>query len=319
MSLQNSTSCISDDLLYRYLDGQLKGKALRHVEAHINQCSECMDQLVFTLSLNEKPISQDEGEMIRQLDTLSPEAKLDQIRPFLPAAPSQENNPSKHSSDPLYQFFGAWGPRRIKPAWVVAALLVAFLGVRWGVSFYNTTWQLWRAKASLEQHEHFYIAEARLAGEYSSTGMSMLMNDNKESEGDDVYARSNTRIERVLARQPKRPEALQLAAQLAIFQQHYGRADSLLNVAVQLEPNAAIYNDLGKLAYDQAHYIEAQSWFQQSIAADSSFATAYYNLALVETELNQLDSARQRLQIYLELEDHEDWRRAAQRLLQEIS
>ena len=313
--MQNQEACISAETLYKYISGQLGGRSLQKVEAHLSICSECMDRFVMATRVNKLTISTDEEIMLSQIDTLSDEEKLARIHPFFPNA--TETSTKKQS---IFKRFTnhrpASLPQRIKPAIVFAGFVLVFILGRLSINFYNTSWQIIQAKAALEEHHSIQVGQVRLAGDYSPSGIGTLMAEDEPAN--QALTQSQNRIERALSRQPNRPDALHVEAQIAILNNNYAAADSLLNKSLQVESDAASLNDKGIVAFKQNDIQKAKIYFERAIHSDSTFATAFYNLALVESQLGQSDSARQHLRKFLQLEDSKAWQRAAQSLLQRM-
>ncbi len=314
--MQHQEACISAETLYKYLSGQLGGTSLQKVEAHLSSCSECMDRFVMATGVDKLHISSEEESILSQIDTQSVEEKLARIRPFFPNA--TETSTKRRQS--IFTRFAnrrpASLPQRLKPAILFAGLvLVLFVG-RLSINFYNTSWQIIQAKSALEKHHSIQVGQVRLAGDFPPSGIGTLMAEDEPAN--QALTKSQNRINRALSRQPNRPDALHVEAQIAILNNNYAVADSLLNESLQVESDAASINDKGIVAFKQNNFRNAKIYFERAIHSDSTFATAFYNLALVESQLNQSESARQHLRKFLQLEDNKAWQRAAQSLLRHM-
>ena len=76
-------------------------------------------------------------------------------------------------------------------------------------------------------------------------------------------------------------------------------ANKYLNFCKNLEANNEeknkLYFILGRLMYKQKSYKQAISYFEKSIKLDNQSYKAYYNIALIYIELNELDKAKENL------------------------
>jgi tetratricopeptide (TPR) repeat protein len=103
-----------------------------------------------------------------------------------------------------------------------------------------------------------------------------------------------------------------IRAEIAILKEEPASAlDLLETVPARFRSLPGYLNLLGVTRFHQEHYEAALQLFQQALQVDSTFGKAYYNLALVYSELGEKEKARENFEKYKSLEKDERWMRIA--------
>ncbi|NIR52823.1 MAG: tetratricopeptide repeat protein, partial [Aliifodinibius sp.] len=205
-------------------------------------------------------------------------------------------------------------------AYAFAAIVVIALAAWGGVRYYNTTYQIQKAEALLEENVTFYIRNRpRLAGDYPSRGVDILMSDTDPADSSSYLTNALHHTQHAIERGSTSPKARQLQAQVFILEKEYGKADSIFSlIAEKSKTKAELLNDQGVLKFKQNKWHEAEQHFRAAIQVDSTFKEAYYNLALAQDKLGNKQQAVATLKRYLPLETDEGWKNAAREYLKDL-
>ncbi len=111
------------------------------------------------------------------------------------------------------------------------------------------------------------------------------------------------RFKEFLLNYPDFPGAWVNLAILAAGKGDDAAAASHIESALQIDPaNAAAFNQLGMLKRRQGYFPEAEAAYMKAVTAQPEYALAHYNLGVLnELYLQQLDTALQHFELYLEL------------------
>ncbi len=110
-----------------------------------------------------------------------------------------------------------------------------------------------------------------------------------------------------LAQQTDSPPSLLQQAQTALQEERYADAETLLNKAVENEPNSAeAYYTLGLSLHLQTEVLEAIAAYENAIRIDPKYDLPYINLGLAFIEINQLDKANKVFHDILALPDRNE-------------
>jgi hypothetical protein len=197
-------------------------------------------------------------------------------------------------------------------AFVFILLIVITVSIRFAIYYYNTSYQVLKARDLLESNYRVYMKDTpRLSGEYQSTGISTLLSGEDDNESYLNQALQYTK--NALQNDKKSYPAKLLQAQIFIINNEYGKADSVFNQIE--ETTASFFNDEGVLKYLNDDLKSAAKYFTLSINKDKNFKEAYYNLALTKYRSGDKKAALNHLKQYLLLETDEGWRNAAENLI----
>jgi hypothetical protein len=202
------------------------------------------------------------------------------------------------------------------PRYAFAALLLIIItaGSYFGISYYNTTYQMDLASNLLKENYRIYMSDTpRLSGGYGSTGISTILSAEEDSES--YLERAAEYSARAMRNDPGSDRARRIRAQICIINNHYTKADSILNSIEQ--KTAGLLNDMGVINFLKEDLPGAERYFKLSIQKDNTFKEAYYNLAITRLKSGDNNTAEQYLREYLTLEDDEGWRNAALNLLEQ--
>ena len=180
---------------------------------------------------------------------------------------------------------------------------------------YHTTYKNHIAQNLLEENYRIYISgQPRLSGGYQSTGISQLMSGDEDSLNYLNHAKEI--INEVLKYDSNDKQALHLKAQVLIMQEQNHKADSLLNIALSQETTSPeMLNDLGVVYFAKKEWQKAKTFFKLCLKQDPNYTEAYYNLALTEINLSNIDDARSAIDSFLKLEIDPGWKNAGLNLL----
>lgn len=111
------------------------------------------------------------------------------------------------------------------------------------------------------------------------------------------------RFKEFLLNYPDFPGAWVNLAIIAAGQGDDAAAATHIESALQIDPaNATALNQLGMLKRRQGYFPEAEAAYMKAVTAQPEYALAHYNLGVLnELYLQQLDTALQHFELYLEL------------------
>jgi len=322
---EKNSNCISDDLLYRYLEGRISESEAEAIEKHLNSCPVCFNDMASVVRNSLTPATESEEAEIARMRIITPEQQVAKIleycKPFLkePARRKQVKF-TVIIKNRIKQFIEKWIYTRYvwRPGIAVSVLIIFICGILLGVRYFNTGYQISEAEKLLLKNQRIFIENARLSGGYSSTGMSVILAP--ENEKFTYLDQAESKLNRAVSKGAKALKAKRLLAHIFLFKNQNARADSVF-VQIEREPetSAASLNDLGVLYFQKQQWGKAVDYFQSAIEINENFPEPYYNLALTKKEMEKLDEALAIFNKYVEIEDDEVWRDAAKRLISEIN
>lgn len=324
--LKKNKECISDDLLYSYLEGRVTEAEAIAIQRHLNSCTTCFNEMTSLLRNSFSPATDTEKREIAKMRTITPQEQVSRILAYheqlndISAEISKREIKIKEIMESIKEFLEKWIYSKYswKPALAALALIIFILGLYCGVQYYNTNYQILQAENILLVKHKIFIENTRLSGGYKSTGISILMaaDDDKLS----YLEQAKSRLIRAINKDSRSLKAIQLLAQIFIIEREDAKADSILTqMKKAATPSAALLNDLGVLYFQKREWKNAANNFQSARALDKNFLEAYYNLGLAKMKLHEPDEAISILNKYLELEDDEVWKDAAQHLISKIN
>jgi len=205
------------------------------------------------------------------------------------------------------------------PKWSYAAVgatmcIVFALG---GTRYYQIIYRLnLSAKILKENHRIFIEQTPRPSGGYAASGISILMAPDTTS----YLTQALELTKKALDSGADKGNSQRLLARIFIFQNQLERADSVFNrMDAAVQNSADVLNDRGVLEFQRQNWSVAANYFEAAIRADSTFAEAYYNLALALSKENQKPEAIALLNEFLKIEKDEGWKNAAQELIEQLS
>ncbi len=302
------TQCITDDILYDYLNKIIKKKERRTVEAHVNSCDHCLHRLATLLRMAYAPITMDEKEELDRLRTMTPEEQVERIIRYNKQLNLQKKTSIIEKLEILLKGY------RLKPVYAIVVLGLVIVLVNRGLNYYHTGFQVERAETMLIRDHGIFIKDARVSGGYGPSAISILLSPEKEKSP--YLKQAEKRLKQATLHDANDPRATQLLAQVYIFQKDLPKADSLLmKLRDSTPPSAELMNDIGVVYFQKQDWQRAAANFRHAIEINGQFAEAYFNLALVLIKMQSPQEAAPVLRKYQQLETDENWKNAAQWLL----
>jgi tetratricopeptide (TPR) repeat protein len=326
---EEAGECVSDELLFRYLDDAATPEEARVVQKHLLECKTCFDVVAalakdslhapneaewveFEKTVKPNPEKQIAGIMSRVNDLFQPSSRKVSERTEEPFVYKWAVLPMQSMGERLRRWFEVpkLAPRY---ALALAVLLVVIAGTYWGMRFYKTTYRIAQAERLLRENYKVYMADTpRLSGGYESKAIGILMADSESVAAESFYLHQvSALVKAAIASGAESAKAKQLLAQILIIKKNTPRPIRSLNNFNQVTKSAAVLNDLGVLYFGQEVWETAAQYFGAAMQADSQFVEARYNLALTKAKLGATDEAISILQDYINLETDEGWRNAA--------
>lgn len=329
--IKKKEECISDELLFRYLEGKITQSEASAIERHLNSCPMCFEQMASLLRHSLSPATESEKREIAMLRTITPEEQVSKIllyheqlgrtvsekpqkeEKFILATIRKLKNSVKKFFEKVIPFEFKW-----RPALAALTLIILIIGSYWGVQYYHTDYQILKAENILRTKHRVFIEDTRLSGGYRSSVISMLMTPEEEQAAYLEQARSH--LEESIKNGSESIKARQLLAQIFIIEKKFDRADSILaKIGKESISSAALLNDIGVLYFQKKDWKNAANNFQLALEIDEKFCEAYYNLALTKEKLGVPVEAILILKKYIKLENDEAWKNAAQHLIKKIT
>ncbi len=316
--MTQSSKCLNDDTLYKYIDKQLGDEERERADRHLNECPECLTSLASLIKLATAPLTDEEKKILESIEQVPVEKRLESILKShvhdVPSEPIWRKILSKaHSwlfptfATPAKRFFAC-------PAYILSYALVILASFS-GIRFYNTTYHIMRAQNTLKRNYAISADTPRLSGKYKYNRISQYM----DKESDQSYLNvSQDRLDKALRHKRDSDKASILLAQTYIIANQFDKADSVFQHILQSDQIAATaFNDIGVLSFQQQQYTQAEDYFLKSIEAESTFLKAYYNLSLTKNKLGKRDEAIQLIQHYIDSEKNDTWNAVAKNLLRD--
>lgn len=323
--IEKSGNCVSDELLYRFLEGMVTESEAEIIEKHVNSCQVCFSEMASIAKNSLSPITDFEKSEITKLRIITRDEQLSKILEYCGQAGEKPEKGKKVKiaviiKERVKDFFEKWINTKYiwKPAIVFSILIFFIAGIYSGIRYYNTSYQIYQAEKLLQNKHRIYIENPRLSGGYGSKGIGMLMGH--EADKLSYVEQSKSKLNKAIEKGSKSLQARQLLAQAFIIEEQNAKADSIFKtIGDTVKTSAALLNDIGVLNFQKGDLKKAALNFESALAIEKDFAEAYYNLALVKIKLQQLSEAIIYLEKYLKLEDNKDWNKAAQSLINRIN
>lgn len=320
----DAAECISDDLLFRYVEGATTRAETSRINKHLSSCENCFNLMASLIKNEQSPLNEQELENVKELIKTPIEEQVAKILGYHEqlSQPISEKNTivNSFSFEALIQSIKSSVDRWnyiLKPVAVAVGIVVLMIMGYRGVRYYKTGYQIVKAENLLHDNYKNYIEDARLSGSYEPSGISVLMD--AEDANFTYLELAKSRLMDAIDRNFESAKAQQLLAQIFIIEKDYTKADSILTqVKNEFELTASLLNDIGVLYYRKNDWKNAAENFSSAIKVDANFIEAYYNLALAKLKLDESEEARLYLEKYLKLESDGEWNIAAQRLIDQI-
>jgi tetratricopeptide (TPR) repeat protein len=317
--------CITDDLLYRYIEGNVTAAEAEAIEQHLNLCPACFSDLASVVKNSLTPITDFEQSEIAKIRTITADEQVSKILEYCGQFARQPEKRKKVKItttilNRIKQFFEKWIYTRYawRPAIAFAVLLIIFIGVRPGIRNYIVGKQISRAETILSEFYKVPKGDARLTGGFDPSSLGELMAANEKQP--DYLEKAESNVNRAIKNKSNSLKARQILAKVYLIEKQTSKADSIfLQMEAENIKSASLLNDIGVLYFHKKNWKQAAYYFQSAIEIDENLLEAYYNLALVKNNLNQFVEATTILNEYLKIEHNENWRRFALQLRDEIN
>jgi len=313
---------ISPELMYEYLEGELSQGKRRQVEAHLATCQTCFQELSLFLRNALQPATAAEEAALAKISRITREEQITKILTAVSQECAVVNESGKFKV--LKKLFAhikldwlKFERRGWRPAVAITSLVVLIVALAFSVHYYRTDYKIRQAENILQTNHRVYIEDVRLAGDYKPTGISMLMDEADEKL---VYLdQAKSRLEQAFENGAESLKGQRLLSQIYIIEKDFKKADSLFaHLKADSKASAALYNDVGVLAYQENDWQRAAEYFELALKKDAQMREAYYNLALANMQQEDFKKAILMLQKYVLLENDKAWINAALNLLNKI-
>lgn len=320
-NLGKSSDCINDELLCRYIDATVTKSEAAAIEKHLNSCPACFNDMVSIVKNSLSPITDFEKNEINKLRTITRDEQVTRIlKHYEPPKRSRKVKTRATIKQRVEEFYEKWIYIKSgwRPAIVTSALIIFFASIYLVLKYYNTDYQISQAEKLLLNKYRVYIESPRLSGGYRSTGISLLMGH--EDAKLSYVEKTQSKLNKAIESGSKSIKAKQLLAQTFIIEQQNASADSIFKViGDKINTSASLLNDRGVFYFQKGDWEQAEYNFEVALKVDKNFLEAYYNLALTKIKMHDLNEALIYLEKYQTLEHNEDWKNAAQSLINKIN
>jgi len=206
------------------------------------------------------------------------------------------------------------------PAWAFTIIILAYGGFT-GLQYYRIDYRINKAASLLADSQTTYFGTPQLSGHYRMSAQGTVLTGSASSSKplDKSLIDAHQLVLGALSHSAESQQAQLILSDIYLLNKDYRQADSLLKTITQEdEKSAAAFNNLGVSRYSEQEWQLARNYFQLAIRADSTFAVAHFNLALVDDKMGDRSAALSHIRQYLQLEKNEGWRNAAHRLKQKL-
>ncbi|MBN2009544.1 zf-HC2 domain-containing protein [candidate division KSB1 bacterium] len=329
-TIHKQEGCIQANIMYQYLEGTLSDSEKHDVEHHLSTCDACLNEITSLVRNAYLPMSEQEMVDIEKIRNTTSEQQVEKIISYIrvqketePDVLVAENKTAEQRVTKLTnklkamitRFFSVHNFR--KPAIAFALVLIIATGIYSTYRYYRINYPINQAEQMMLANHRTFIEDARLSGGYGSSGISMLMAP--EDESDNYLKSVKADLLTAIKHGATSDKAKLLLAQVFIIERSFNQADSILNKLKADEPeNAAVFNDIGVFYFEQRDWEAAANYFERALTLNDRLLEAYFNLALSKLKLNNPDAALLALNNYLTYETDEAWKNAALRLKNNI-
>lgn len=322
-----SEDCLSPLEMFQYVEGTLSNKKRIQVETHLATCNTCLNEVTSLVRNTEHPAEDDFEKTL--LDSTADRIKnqMSRLNELFDNELIPEDSEKTISASAVRAGFAdrkrllrkgvfLWY-KLLKPATAIPLMVLLLLLTVTGIKIYYPKYQTGLAEKVLLSHHFSHIQHPRLSGGYRSSATGQLMSADPVST--DYLTAAELHLKKAQRFGTLDVDGQRLLAQIYMLSEKHPAADSVFqNMPEEIMADPSFLNDRGVFYAGKEDWEEAAGYFKKALLIDAEFPEAYYNLALVDIERNALDEAKLLLELYVQIEEDESWKRAAQHKLSQI-
>lgn len=323
-----SEKCLSNDLLYKYLEGLLSASYAALVERHLCTCAICLSELASLIRNSQSPMNAAEQMELADIRNISRQEQVNRIVAAIGQQAGEELPQAATAHGMMANLRerferlwkaetqpGRW--RRFSLAFAAAAVLLLLLGLP---QFRN-----WQSNLLVQRAMTNFVAaysyvdqdQPRSIGGFQYSIIGATRAPASENSLKDVRGS----LEKALQRHPRNAAALQsLGTYFLLVDNNLKEAAHYYQLAyAQDSTNALIMSDLGVLAFRQQDYTAALERFQAALKYQPQLREAQYNLALAYEKLGQKQRASIEWEKYRHLDPWQSWTDIAEKHIERLT
>lgn len=319
-------ACLSDELLYRYLEKLTREAESQSVEEHLISCETCFHNFTTLARSAHTPATEAEKIELAHLPKLPPP---EQIRKILDYIETDSPAVERKEADDFTITPNVWDKIRAvlddfrlgaghlwKPALIGAGTILLLLLS--GRAPYRAWQSRTLAAKSLsylvEQRPIASRAEPRPSGGFKYAEFGGTRGETSPA----TFAAARALLEKSLQLNAKNTTAHHYLGTFYLLIEHdLAKAQTeYLAAFAQDSTNAAVRNDLGVIAFYQGRYSEAERNFSRALQDDSTLIEARYNLATLYQAQGRNEDATREWKKYLARDADSEWAAVAKARLE---
>lgn len=319
--------CISNEILYDYLEGRVTDAHAMIIESHLNSCQICFQEFASLLRNSLSPMTDFEKSEISKLRNISAEEQVSKIISIVEgrtipvvAVESEKISLISKLREKIRLFLSKF--TFFKPQWRYATafaclfLLALFIGY--------PHYKHWRSNSFANKGVAYLTSEYLITSEteprpfggfhYGIVGPTR-----------DEYIRytidsAKFAFEKALELNSRNLLAHQfLGTYFLVVEHDFQKANYHYQFVYSHDStNAAILNDLGVLALHLENFDEAVNKFSKALAYNPNLLEAQFNIALAYFKSGKGEKAARELNKYIELDPTRSWADVARKIIDQL-
>ena len=303
-------NCVSDDLLCRYVEGEVTKAESRLVQKHLNSCSTCLKVMASLIRTPSLPLTQTEEREIDEIIEFNPEKQVAKILSIV------EKECPGNNIDFFYKLwesirgfilflFGS--QRRLAIGFACIILMTIILG--------RPQYKVWRSNVFAKKGMSNFVTEYAFYSRDELRPVGGFEYDEfAGSKRRKIYKQTKSKLTLLQFQKALRFNSNNLSAHhymgthYLLIDKNYDEArNHYMIVLSQDSTNASILNDLGIVDLYQGYDDEAEEKFSLALQYDPHLLEAQYNLAELYERQQKIEQAKEEWEKYLTLDSTSIW------------
>ena len=313
--------CISTEDIGKYLIDELQAVLRHKIEQHLAACEKCRGVLGDLIRASLSSVSQKEKDFIESKNLPDVQENVDKILKLLPNRPDKQLPTDSILSKLFPSSFSL--SYLFKPAIAVATAVIFIIGLGWFTQEKIYDSRVQKAQQLMAENVRiYYLRQPRLAGDYKNSLFAQVRSPKEVNSSEKTPAQKiQSNLQKAVGYKPENITVLHSLIQFFIWQKNYEDAEALftrlaLREGTSLTPE--LLNDRGVLYFQSRQYEKSEVVFKEAISQNAHLEQAFYNLAVVQTELGKHDDALKNWEKYLTVEESDEWRNAAEQQIRQM-
>lgn len=314
--LNKSGNCISDELIYRYLEGMATENETKMIERHVNSCQNCFSYIASIVKDSLSPATAREKLEVTKLRLIKPEQQINKIMSIV----EKKCHPTTEHKSKKFIFILNWLEKikllfkqnflvNKKLRYAVGFACVLIFTILVGFPQYK----IWQSNSLTMKGVTLLIREYTITSgeeprpvggfDYSLFGITRGRDELKAFEPVKIMLEEATHLNNTNLKAHQ-----YLGTYFLVVEKDWEKANDHYQIVYsQDSTNSSILNDLGIISLYRGNYEAAIKKFVTALNYNPELKEAQYNLVIAYLRQGNSIKAEQEWKKYTELDTTSDW------------